>query len=98
MFKSLLPHLKNKYVIAIIAFVVWIMFFDKNNFINQVRLVNTLHELNDQKEFYQHEIRKDSAELHRLKTDTASLEKFAREKYLMKKENEDIYLIIDEEN
>lgn len=98
MFKSLLPHLKNKYVIAIIAFVVWIMFFDRNNFINQVRLVNTLHELNDQKEFYQHEIRKDSAELHRLKTDTSSLEKFAREKYLMKKENEDIYLIIDQKD
>ena len=98
MFKSLLPHLKNKYVIAIIAFVVWIMFFDRNNFINRVRLVNTLNELNDQKEFYQHEIRKDSAELHRLKTDTSSLEKFAREKYLMKKQNEDIYLIIDEED
>lgn len=98
MFKSLLPHLKNKYVIAILAFVVWIMFFDRNNFINQVRLVNTLHELNDQKEFYQREIRKDSAELHRLKTDTSSLEKFAREKYLMKKENEDIYLIIDQED
>lgn len=98
MFMSLLPHLKNKYVIAILAFVVWIMFFDRNNFINQVRLVNTLHELNDQKEFYQREIRKDSAELHRLKTDTSSLEKFAREKYLMKKENEDIYLIIDQED
>lgn len=98
MFKSLLPHLKNKYVIAIIAFVVWIMFFDRNNFINQVRLVNTLHNLNDQKEFYQHEIRKDSAELQRLKTDTTSLEKFAREKYLMKKENEDIYLIINQED
>ena len=98
MFKSLFPHLKNKYVIAIIAFLVWIMFFDRNNFINQVRLVNTLNDLNEQKEFYQREIRKDSAELHRLKTDTTSLEKFAREKYLMKKENEDIYLIIDRED
>ena len=95
MFRNLLPHLKNKYVIAILAFLVWIMFFDRNNFINQVRLVNTLHELNEQKDFFQREIRKDSIELHRLKTDTASLEKFAREKYLMKKENEDIYLIID---
>lgn len=96
MFQSLLPHLKNKYVIAILAFLVWMLFFDRNNFINQVRLVNTLNNLNDQKEFYQWEIKKDSAELHRLKTDTASLEKFAREKYLMKKENEDIYLIIDQ--
>lgn len=96
MFRNLLPHLKNKYVIAILAFLVWIMFFDRNNFINQIRLVNTLKGLNEQKEFYQREIRKDSAELYRLQSDTASLEKFAREKYLMKKENEDIYLIIDE--
>ena len=96
MFRNLLPHLKNKYVIAIIAFIVWMMFFDRNNFINQIRLVNILKGLDEQKEFYQREIRKDSAELHKLKTDTASLEKFAREKYLMKKENEDIYLIIDE--
>jgi len=98
MFKSLLPHLKNKYVIAIIAFLVWMLFFDRNNLINQVRLVNTLNDLNEQKEFFQREIRKDSAELHRLKTDTTSLEKFAREKYLMKKEKEDIYLIIDQED
>ena len=85
-------------MIAIIAFVVWMLFFDRNNFINQVRLVNTLNDLNEQKEFFQREIRKDSAELQRLKTDTTSLEKFAREKYLMKKENEDIYLIIDQED
>lgn len=98
MFQKLLPQLKNKYVIAIIAFIVWMMFFDRNNFINQIRLVNTLSGLDQQMEFYQREIRKDSAELHKLKTDTASLEKFAREKYLMKKEDEDIYLIIDEEN
>ena len=96
MFRSLLPHLKNKYVIAIIAFLVWMLFFDRNNFINQVRLVNTLNDLNDQKEFFQREIRKDSAELHRLKTDTTSLEKFAREKYLMKKESEDLYVIVEE--
>jgi len=85
-------------VIAILAFLVWMLFFDRNNFINQVRLVNTLNDLNEQKEFFQREIKKDSAELHRLKTDTASLEKFAREKYLMKKENEDIYLIIDQKD
>lgn len=98
MFQKLLPHLKNKYVIAIIAFLVWIMFFDRNSFINQISLVNTLNDLNEQKEFYQREIKKDSAELYRLQTDTAGLEKFAREKYLMKKENEDIYLIIDKKD
>lgn len=90
--------LKNKYSIALIAFFVWIMFFDKNNFINQFKLTSTLKSLNNQKAFYFDEIRKDSTSLRILKTDASSLEKFAREKYLMKKDNEDIFLIVEEKN
>ena len=96
MFEKLLPYLKNKYVIAVLAFFVWMMFFDRNNIINQVKLVYTLKGLNQQNEYYKHEMKKDSAELVKLRTDSASLEKFAREKYLMKKDNEDIFLIVDE--
>ena len=90
--------LKNKYSIALIAFFVWIMFFDKNNFINQFKLTSTLKGLNRQKEFYNEEIRNDSTSLQTLKTDASSLEKFAREKYLMKKDDEDIFLIVEEKN
>jgi len=96
MFRNLLPHLKNKYMVATIAFLVWMMFFDRNSFINQIKLVSTLNGLDQQKEYYQEEIKKDSAELHKLLTDTTTLIKFAREKYLMKKDNEDIFLIVEE--
>ncbi|MCD4684072.1 MAG: septum formation initiator family protein [Bacteroidales bacterium] len=98
MFEKLLPYLKNKYVIAILAFFIWMMFFDRNNIINQVKLVYTLKGLNQQNEYYMQEMKKDSAELVKLRTDSSSLEKFAREKYLMKKENEDIFLIVKEED
>ncbi len=98
MFEKLLPYLKNKYVIAILAFFIWMMFFDRNNIINQVKLVYTLKGLNQQNEYYMQEMKKDSAELVKLRTDSASLEKFAREKYLMKKDNEDIFLIVKEDD
>jgi len=98
MFTKIPSFLKNKYVIAILVFIVWMMFFDRNNFINQFRLVSTLKGLNKQKQYYLKEINNDSIALHRLKTDTDSLEKFAREKYLMKRDNEDIYLIVDEKD
>ena len=98
MFDKIPSFLKNKYSIALIAFFVWIIFFDKNNLINQFKLTSTLKSLNNQKEFYFDEIRKDSSSLQTLKTDASSLEKFAREKYLMKKDDEDIFLIVNENN
>ncbi|MBC8487658.1 MAG: septum formation initiator family protein [Bacteroidetes bacterium] len=98
MFAKIPSFLKNRYVIAILAFIVWMMFFDRNNFINQFRLVSTLKGLNKQKQYYLKEINNDSIALHRLKTDTDSLEKFAREKYLMKRDDEDIFLIVDEKD
>lgn len=80
------------------AFIIWMLFFDRNNVINQVKLVYTLKGLNQQNEYYIEEMRKDSAARVKLRIDSASLEKFAREKYLMKKDNEDIFLIVKEED
>jgi len=97
MIRKLLPRLKNKYVIAILVFFVWMLFFDRNNFIHQVRLVSTLNGLENQKVYYLEEIEKDSTELIRLQNDPDHLERFARENYLMKKDDEDIFLIIEEE-
>ena len=72
------------------------VFFDRYNLIYRVKTINELKNVNDQKEYYQDEIEKDKQSIIELTTDTLSLEKFAREKYLMKRENEDIYLIIQE--
>jgi cell division protein FtsB len=89
------PKLKNKYVVAILVFFVWIMFFDRNNLINQIRLFSTLHSMKNQKEYYRNEIRTDSIAYYTLKNNKDALEKLAREKYLMKKDNEDVYVIIE---
>ncbi len=96
MFKHIPPFLYNKYLLALVAFLVWLTFFDRNNFISQVRYGRTLNKQRQLKEFYKSEINKDSLSLVEL-SDTIRLEKFAREKYLFKKDNEDIYIIVPEE-
>ncbi|MFA6950115.1 MAG: septum formation inhibitor [Lentimicrobiaceae bacterium] len=90
------PILRNKYFLTLIVFLVWLTFFDRNNFISQMEFGRTLNNQRVQKEFYKSEITKDSLSLIEL-SDTNKLEKFAREKYLFKKDNEDIYLIVKED-
>lgn len=96
MWQRIPPVLRNKYVLASLAFLVWLTFFDRNNFIAQGKLGRTLNDQRHQKEFYLDEIKGDSTSIKEIMSDSISLEKFAREKYLMKKDNEDIYLIVEE--
>ena len=94
--KKILPALKNKYVLTFLIFLVWLIFFDQNNLVDRVRQMNRQEELQEEKEFYLQKIKKDSVKLHQLKTNEENLEEFAREEYYMKKENEDIYIIVEE--
>lgn len=96
MWQRIPPILRNKYILTGFALLVWLTFFDRNNFIAQVKLGRTLNEQRQQKAFYKDEIMKDSTGLQEIMSDSLSLEKFAREKYLMKKDNEDIYMIVEE--
>lgn len=100
--KRLIPYLKNKYIIATLFFIVWVVFFDINNVFSQFEFRQKYDELMITKSYYENEIRKNHQEIEELSIneDTLidqdrirSLEKFAREKYLMKKENEDIFII-----
>ena len=86
-------YLKNKYLIAIVLFVIWITFFDNFNLIKQSKIKKNIQQLEENKKFYIKEITKDSTEYHDLLNDDEKREKFAREKFLMKKENEDVYII-----
>jgi len=95
MLKKILNIVLNKYLLTTVAFIVWLVFFDSNNVMMQQDLKAKLQELQVEKKFYLDEIRRDSILTRQLQTDTAALEKFAREKYLMKKEGEDIFLVID---
>jgi len=87
----------NKYLIALGAFIVWIMFFDDNNLRHHQQNLQELALLQEQVDFYKHKIEADKRKLIELQTNDENLEKFAREQFFMKKANEEIY-VIDEEN
>ena len=91
--KSLPKPLRNKYLIFFLLFVFWIIFLDDYNLINQNQMKSKVDDLKDQKKFYISEIKKDSTELSSLKNDSSKQEKFAREKFLMKKDDEDLFII-----
>ena len=77
--------------------VIWVLFFDQNNLIDRYRLTRDLNQLEKDYKYYLERIQIDSARIMELKTSPENLEKFAREQYLMKKDNEDIFVIIDKE-
>ena len=96
--RTLPKPLRNKYLILFLLFILWVIFIDDYNLINQSKIKNTVDDLKIQKKFYISEIKSDSTELYKLQNDPAEQEKFAREKFLMKKENEDIFIIREKKN
>ncbi|MEE4177086.1 MAG: septum formation initiator family protein [Bacteroides sp.] len=93
---NLPSFLKNKYIIALVVMVVWLAFFDKNNLIQQWRMRKQLIELRRDKNYYSEEIERDSTSIRELKENPEALEKYARENYLMKKEDEEIFIIAED--
>ncbi|MBS1759331.1 MAG: septum formation initiator family protein [Bacteroidetes bacterium] len=85
--------LKNKYLIAVAAFCVFMLFFDKNDLFTQVARRTELHNLQSSKTYYTKENNDLRTESENLKNDPRSIEKLAREKYMMKKDNEELFLI-----
>ncbi|MFM7645983.1 MAG: FtsB family cell division protein [Sphingomonadales bacterium] len=84
---------KSKYVISLVAFLVVIVFLDKNDLFTQLDRKRELRELQQTKAHYSTQIEAEKKELEQLKNNPATIEKYAREKYLMKRENEDLFLI-----
>jgi hypothetical protein len=92
-----MKYLKRfKSLIIIGLFLSWMLIFDSNNIIKQVEYVNTLSKLEEERAYYLHEISENQSTTNQLITNIDKLERYAREKYLMKKDNEDIFLIIDQ--
>ena len=90
--KKFTNFFKNPMVFIVLIFVIWMIFFDTNSLIIHNELSNDINKLKNQKKYFTNEINKDKSELKLLQTDSG-LEKYAREKLFMKKENEDIFLI-----
>ncbi|MEN8125820.1 MAG: septum formation initiator family protein [Bacteroidota bacterium] len=84
--------ISNKYFLILMIFVVWMLFFDENSFLNHRELDKELNKLEKSIDYYQKEIDADNKIISNLKNPD-SLEKFAREEYKMKKKNEEIYII-----
>lgn len=93
--KILIRIFSKKYLLASVIFIIWLILFDGNNLIDRISALRKLHQLERDKKYYTEKIKSDSKKLEELKTNNDNLEKFAREQYLMKKDNEEIFIIID---
>jgi len=96
-FRKVLSKLNNKYFYVTLVFVIFFLFLDEYNLIDQHRQHKILRDKKAQVEYYEEENKKDAEFLERLKTDTALMEQVAREQYKMKRDNEVIYLIETQE-
>jgi cell division protein FtsB len=96
--KKVISVLKNKYLLTIIGLSVWVIFFDKNDLRTQIELRKEVKQLEEERNYYAHEIADITSDIRELSTNPKTLEKFAREKYLMKRDNEEIFVIVEEKN
>jgi cell division protein FtsB len=92
--KKILNLLKNKYILTSIIFIVWLSFFDSYSFLKRYSVNKKLRQVKADRQYYLDEIPNDSIALHQLESGASNLEKFAREQYLMKKDSEDIYIVV----
>lgn len=89
----LLALMSNRYVLVLLVFSLWVIFFDANSVINIYRARRRVASLEEKKRYYDACIAADEARLRDLKTSRMSLEKFARERYYMRRANEDVYVV-----
>ena len=92
--QKVFPVIKNKYVFTPLIFLIWLAFFDKNDFISEYTYSQQLKSLRKDKQFYLDEIKENKERMNELMSSSANLEKFAREKYYMKKDDEDVFVIV----
>ena len=96
MLKKLSPIFRNFYFVTGICFLVWMTFLDENDLISRFKMVSKIRSLESEKKFYLEKITQVEKDRQELMTNKELLEKFAREKYLMKKESEDVVVIQEE--
>lgn len=87
------PWLGNKYVLTLIIFLLWILIFDRSNWIDMFGELHKIRKLEKEREYYLKKIEYDRNRLRELRTSNENLEKFAREQYYMKKPDEEIFVI-----
>ena len=97
--KKVMPPRFQKYsfyIISSLVFFVWLCFFDRSNLYTQFKIALDLKKLETQKNYFENELKVIKKEELQILGSNSALEKFAREKYLMKKEGETVFVIVDE--
>lgn len=92
------PFLRNKYLLASLAFTVWMLFFDKDDVFMQAKRRNELRQIEANKEYFRQQIAEDRKLSEELKNNPAAIEKIAREQYKMKRDDEDLFIIRPEKD
>jgi len=90
--QKLIKFIGNRYILILFSFIIWMLFFDTNSYLVHKEFNKKIEKLETGNSFFEHTIKKDKQTIKNLE-DSLQLEKFAREQYLMKKKNEDIYII-----
>ena len=88
---------RNFYLLFSFGFLLWMLFFDVNDLVSQFTLIQKMNELDDQKQYFLEKINEVKKDKEELMSKPYLLEKFAREKYLMKKPNEDVFIVVLED-
>lgn len=86
--------IRNRYILTVVALITWLLFFDKNDFFTQYELIEKCRKLEKERAYYITEIESNKAALYDLKNNKQSLERFSREKYLMKRDDEDVFVLV----
>lgn len=93
---KILSIAKNKYFLASAFFIIWMFFFDENDMISRMKVEQEINKLETDKHYYSDQVEKLKEIQRELNENPKALERFAREKYYMKKNGEDVYVFIDE--
>lgn len=88
--------IRNRYYLTLLLFFVYILVFDTNDLVSQISAYAELYKLRQQKVYYQNDLEETKKQIHELSSNKVSLEKFAREQYRMKRDNEDVFVIVEE--
>lgn len=97
MLRRVPPFLRNKYVAVLVIFLLYISFFDAHDLISQMEIKMELREISEEIDYLNYDTESAKSQIEELTSDKDELEKFAREQYRMKRENEEIFVLLHEE-
>jgi hypothetical protein len=93
--KKLIPFVANRYFVTCLAFVLWMLFFDQRNFFLQRDRADELEKLEQAKGYYEKQISTTQEQLNNLQYNPSAVEQYARERYLLRRDGEEVYLFED---